>query len=75
MNKDFRRFLAKFVAAVCLAFVIVIAFLVIQFIFKVASTDITYITYEGTTYECTHYVDNMECVDINDPDVGFGRSE
>ena len=36
---------------------------------------ITMITHNGTTYKCKHYPNEMECHDIDDPDVGFGRLE
>ena len=29
----------------------------------------------GTVFECKHYPNgDMECFDLNDPDVGFGQS-
>jgi len=29
----------------------------------------------GELYECTHTPGNMECVSVNDPDIGFGRQQ
>ena len=30
----------------------------------------------GAIYECKHYPNgDMSCVDVNDPDVGFGRTQ
>ena len=26
-------------------------------------------------YKCTHTPGNMECVSVNDPDIGFGRKQ
>ena len=30
---------------------------------------------DGELYECTHTPGNMECVSVNDPDIGFGRQQ
>ena len=30
---------------------------------------------DGEIYECTHTPGNMECVSVNDPDIGFGRQQ
>jgi Tfp pilus assembly protein PilX len=29
----------------------------------------------GELYECKHTPGNMECVSVNDPDIGFGRQQ
>ena len=34
---------------------------------------VTLITYDEATYKCWHYPNEMECVSIDDPDVGLGR--
>ena len=28
---------------------------------------------DGELYKCTHLDGNMECVSVNDPDIGFGK--
>jgi len=28
---------------------------------------------DGELYKCTHTPGNMECVSVNDPDIGFGK--
>ena len=30
---------------------------------------------DGELYKCTHTPGNMECVSVNDPDIGFGRKQ
>jgi len=30
---------------------------------------------DGELYKCTHTPGNMECVSVNDPDIGFGRQQ
>ena len=30
---------------------------------------------DGEMYKCTHTPGNMECVSVNDPDIGFGRQQ
>ena len=30
---------------------------------------------DGELYKCTHTPGNMECVSVNDPDIGFGREQ
>jgi heme A synthase len=38
--------------------------------------EITRMANNGTIYECKHYPNgDMSCVDVNDPDVGFGRTQ
>ena len=38
-----------------------------------APTATTLLTYDGVEYKCWHYPNEMECVSIDDPDVGGGR--
>ena len=30
---------------------------------------------DGELYKCTHTPGNMECVSVNDPDIGFGKQQ
>jgi len=36
--------------------------------------EVTQVLHDGTMYKCYHYPDgDMECVNMNDPDIGFGQ--
>jgi hypothetical protein len=35
--------------------------------------EVTIIEYQEVFYECTHTPGNMECVSLDDSDVGFGK--
>jgi len=44
-------------------------------LFTIPRYETTRIPLGNTVYECDHYPNgDMECFDLNDPDVGFGQS-
>lgn len=46
------------------------------FAFSIPKTEITFITYEGITYQCEHYSNgDMNCRDVDDPDVVGGGKD
>ena len=46
------------------------------YLLTIPEYEITRIPNNGTVFECKHYPNgDMDCVDINDPDVGFGRTQ
>ena len=74
MDKQFRVVKYINIALVVILISVFLGGTIAGVVYTLNTPEITHITHNNTVYQCDHYPNgDMECVDINDPDVGFGQ--
>ena len=67
-----RKFLDRGIA-ILMAMLVAIVILGVAYLFSTMPDETTMISHNGVVYKCYHYPNEMECVSVDDPDVGGGR--
>ena len=72
-----KKYIDRALLAIGVAIVVGAIVLSINFLFFIPRLqDVTIIELNGATYSCMHYSNgDMQCVDVNDPEVGGGRAQ